>query len=72
MTAKIKELYLKYEEIIVYLIVGVLTTVVSWVACFVCELFLDSSISWQNFITNSIGWVVGVVFAYPLNRLVGV
>ncbi len=68
MTAKIKELYLKYEEIIIYLIVGVLTTIVSWGACFVCELFLDSLITWQNFIINSIGWVVGVVFAYPLNR----
>ena len=65
---KIKELYKKYEEIIVYLIVGVLTTIVSWLACFGAKFFLDSNDSLQNFIINTIGWVVGVCFAYPLNR----
>ena len=66
--SKIKELYKKYEEIIVYLIVGVLTTIVSWAACFVAKFFLDSNISFQNFLINTISWVVGVSFAYPLNR----
>ena len=65
---KIKELYKKYEEIIIYLIVGVLTTIVSWGACFVAKFFLDSNISWQNFVINTFGWVIGVLFAYPLNR----
>ena len=31
---KLKTLYKKYEEIIIYLVVGVLTTIVSWAACF--------------------------------------
>ncbi len=65
---KIKELYKKYEEIIIYLIVGVLTTIVSWLACFVAKFFLDSNVSFQNFLINTISWVVGVCFAYPLNR----
>ena len=65
---KIKELYIKYEEIIIYLIVGVLTTIVSWAACFVAKFFLDSNVSFQNFLINTISWVVGVTFAYPLNR----
>jgi len=63
-----KKLFEKYREIIVYLIVGVLTTIVSWGACFVAKFFLDSDIAFQNFVINTIGWVVGVVFAYPLNR----
>lgn len=63
-----KELYQKYEEIIIYIIVGVLTTIVSWGACGLSKLFLDSDISWQNFVINSIGWAAGVLFAYPLNR----
>ena len=58
----------KYREIIIYLIVGVLTTIVSWGACFVAKLFLDPTQDLQNFIINTIGWVAGVVFAYPLNR----
>ena len=64
-----KKLFKKYEEIIIYLIVGVLTTIVSWGACFVAKLIgLDPDIKIQNFIINTIGWVVGVLFAYPLNR----
>lgn len=58
----------KYREIIIYLIVGVLTTIVSWGACFVAKLFLDPTQDLQNFIINTIGWAAGVVFAYPLNR----
>lgn len=69
MLDKIIKLLNKYQEIIIYLIVGVMTTVVSWGACFVVEHFwLDASISWQNNVINSIGWIVGVLFAYPLNR----
>ncbi len=65
----IKELMKKYEEILVYLVVGVLTTIFSWGACFVAEfLGLDSGNDFQNFIINTIGWVAGVLFAYPLNR----
>ena len=69
MFAKCKELLKKYEEIIIYLIVGVLNTLVSWAACFVVEwLFLNPDISWQNALINTWGWVVGVCFSYPLNR----
>jgi len=63
-----KKLWEKYREIIIYLIVGVLTTIVSWGACWVAKFFLDSTDDFQNFIINTIGWVVGVCFAYPLNR----
>lgn len=66
---KCRELMNKYREIIVYLIVGVLTTIVSWVACFVFERFLlNPDISWQNALLNTIGWIAGVCFAYPTNR----
>lgn len=68
MIDKVKELFKKYEEIIVYLIVGVLTTIVSWGACFVMELFMDSNITWQNAVINTIGWVAGVLFGYVTNR----
>lgn len=69
MIKMIKDLMIKYREIVIYLIVGVLTTIFSWGACFVAELLgLDSTIEWQNHIINTIGWVAGVLFAYPLNR----
>lgn len=68
MINKIKGLYEKYEEIIIYLIVGVMTTIVSWLSIFVGKLFLDINISFLNFLNNTISWVVAVCFAYPLNR----
>ena len=68
MIQKVKELLIKYEEIIAYLIVGVLTTIVSWGACFVAELLLDPDQTVQNAIINTIGWVAGVVFGYFTNR----
>lgn len=69
MIEKIKELCRKYEEIIVYLIVGVLNTIVSWAAFFLCAYtILDAQIVWQNMVLNIISWVVGVVFGYFMNR----
>lgn len=68
MTDKIEQLYKKYEEIIIYLIVGVMTTLVSWGAAFLGKLVLNTDISWQNTLNNAFSWLVGVLFAYPLNR----
>ena len=61
-------LYRKYEEIIVYLIVGVLTTIVSWGAAWFATLFLNPNVSLQNAIINTISWGAGVIFGYFTNR----
>jgi len=69
MVEKIKTLCKKYEEIIVYLIVGVLNTIVSWAAWFLCAYtILDAQVVWQNVALSVISWVVGVVFGYFMNR----
>ena len=69
MMEKFKALYVKYEEIIVYLIVGVLNTIVSWAAWYLCAFtILDAQIVWQNAVLSAIQWVVGVVFGYVMNR----
>ena len=68
MIEKVKKMFIKYREIIVYLIVGVLTTIVSWGAAFLGKLVLNTDVSWQNTLNNTFSWVVGVLFAYPLNR----
>ncbi len=65
------KIFCKYEEILVYLVVGVLTTIVSWVAYGVCTLFMEvegSEYAVNNAIANTISWIAGVLFAYPLNR----
>lgn len=69
MIEKGKELFKKYEEIIAYLIVGVLTTIVSWVTCWVFEAtVLNPDVEWQNALINTLGWVAGVLFGYVTNR----
>ena len=72
MIEKIKALCVKYREILVYLIVGVLTTVVSWTAKFLWNfLFYGGTAhptSLQNTVLSVVNWVAGVAFAYPTNR----
>ena len=67
---KLVKLYKKYEEIINYLIVGVLTTVVSLGTYFlVTNTFLEPSNEIELQIANIISWVLAVAFAYFTNRI---
>ena len=69
MFQSLKELYIKYKEIINYLIVGGLTTVVSLVTYYLCVLtFLDPNDPIQLQIANVISWIFAVTFAYFTNR----
>ncbi len=69
MIEKIKALCAKYEEIIAYLIVGVLNTIVSWGAWFaLAYTVMDPQIVWQNVALSIVSWVVGVLFGYVMNR----
>ncbi len=69
MMEKLMALYRKYEEIIVYLIVGVLNTLVSWGAWFLLAYtIMDAQVVWQNVFLSIVSWVVGVVFGYFMNR----
>ncbi len=64
-----KSFWGKYREIIVYIIVGVATTVFCWALAWVCKKYVfDVTNSFQNFLNNTLNWVAGVSFAYPLNR----
>lgn len=66
---KIKELYLKYKEIINYLIFGGLTTIVSLVTYYICVYtILDPDNAVQLQIANVISWIISVAFAYITNR----
>ena len=66
---QIKALYIKYKEIINYLIVGVLTTIVSLAVYYVSVYtFLNPKNAIQLQIANILSWVAGVTFAYFTNR----
>ncbi len=68
---KIIELFRKYctKEVIMYLIFGVLTTVVSLAVYYICiNTFLNADNAVQLQIANIISWIAGVLFAYFTNR----
>lgn len=62
-------LYKKYKEIINYLIVGGLTTVVSLLAYYGCVLTIfDPENAIQLQAANIVSWIAAVTFAYFTNR----
>lgn len=65
----IKDMYKKYEEIVNYLIVGVLTTIVSlgvkWGLLFT---ILDAKVAIQLQIAVVTSWIAAVLFAYFASR----
>ena len=69
MIETIKKLLVKYRELIVYVIVGGITTVINWGVSFLLDAFVfDSSVPLQNTIINVIAWFVAVVASFPMNR----
>lgn len=64
-----KKLYKKYEEVINYLIVGVLTTLITLITYFVIiNLVFPSKTNIEIQIANVISWIIAVTFAYITNR----
>lgn len=63
------KLYRQYQEIINYLIFGVLTTVVSLITYYVLTIIiLDPKLNLELQIANILSWCIGVLFAYFTNR----
>lgn len=65
MIKKIKLLLLKYREVIMYLIFGVLTTAVNWGIYSVFVKYLGVNIN----ISNVIAWIFSVLFAFVTNKI---
>lgn len=62
---KIKQLYLKYKEVINYLIFGGCTTIVNFISY-----YIPSNIfSVDKIVSNAIAWIISVLFAYVTNKL---
>ena len=69
---KIKELCVKHREILVYLIVGVMTTVFAWAVRFLWNIVFYAGTAHplpvQTTILTIVEFIAGVSFAYPTNR----
>lgn len=61
---QLKALFLKYYDILVYLVFGVLTTVVNYLVYLPCYNVMGLSAS----VSNAIAWAVAVAFAFVTNK----
>lgn len=69
MISSIKKIYYEYEEIANYLIVGVLTTIVSYVTYLICANIIFPAKSPLDIqYSNVIAWICAVLFAYYTNK----
>ncbi len=66
---KIKNLYEKYREIINYIIVGGLTTLVSILSYFVFSRIFDINDNYYFVLANILSWICAVIFAYIANKI---
>ena len=64
MIQKIKAMIVKYWEVLIYLVFGVLTTVVNYVV----YLPLYNTLHLPATVSNAISWVVAVIFAFVTNK----
>lgn len=65
MIKKIRDLYIRYKEVIHYIVFGILTTVVNIVVFFL----LENILSWPYLWANSLAIAVSILFAYVTNKL---
>ena len=69
---KIKKLFLKYREIITYIIVGGLTTLVRWGTTAIFEdvfAFIKVDVT-RSIIVTAVSLIVTILFAFPPNKLI--
>ncbi|MBQ4151338.1 MAG: GtrA family protein [Clostridia bacterium] len=62
---KIGELFNKYRELIVYIFVGGLTTLVNWITY---AILTGAFESFNKSLANTVAWAVSVVFAFFANK----
>lgn len=63
--SKILDLYIKYKEFILYVLFGILTTVISISSYYICSEILNI----HYLVSNIISWILSVIFAYFTNRV---
>ena len=69
MINKVINLYKKYEEIVNYVVVGALTTLVSVASYFLFRLFVFTGSSQLHIqICNVISWILAVLFSFFTNK----
>lgn len=62
----ILSLYKKYKELVTYIIVGVLTTIISFASLYLFHSVLNIRVE----VANVIAWILAVLFSFIMNKIV--
>lgn len=65
MLEKVKKIFKSYKEVIMYLIFGILTTVVNFIVYMLFAWIFEVN----ETVSNGIAWLVSVLFAYVTNKI---
>lgn len=69
---KLRKLFDRFEELIVYVYYGVLTTIVNTIVQFGVEFGILNHVNWservENFTSTTSAWVAAVIFAFYVNK----
>ena len=68
MKSKLKNFYKKHREVIVFILLGGIATLINWLTAYLLKLFLDEQILWQNVVINTVAWITATAYAYPVLR----
>lgn len=58
-------MYHKYEEMVKYLIGGVMSTIVNWAVYAICS----RGLCIHYMVSNAIAFIIGLIFAYVVNKV---
>ena len=64
LTRKVRAFYKKHREVIVYILLGGVATLLNWVTAFLLQFCLDEQVVWQNGVINTLAWIVSNAYAY--------
>ena len=54
----------KHREVIFYILLGGVATLINWVTAYLLQFCLDEQIVWHNVVINTVAWITSNAFAY--------
>ena len=61
---KLRAFLKKHREVIRYILLGGVATLINWLTAYLLQFCLDEQIVWQNMLINTVAWITSNAFAY--------
>ena len=61
---KLRAFLKKHREVIRYILLGGVATLINWLTAYLLQFCLDEQIVWHNVVINTVAWITSNAFAY--------